>query len=124
MVRRAYFISPVIDMEGMIKGMMEREGVTEERLNTQGTIPTSFGEELSWEYLSYVRTHPVDWTAETHVLYGENDCLVPSSSLKAFLSGCNATLTVMGGGEHWFHTPEQTAFVAEWINGIKDKETK
>jgi hypothetical protein len=30
-----------------------------------------------------------------------------------------ATLTVMDGGEHWFHTEEQMAFLDNWIKGVE-----
>ena len=33
----------------------------------------------------------------------------------AFAAGISAPLTVMPGGEHWFHTPEQMAFLDDWI---------
>ena len=32
-----------------------------------------------------------------------------------FVRAHNAGLTVMPGGEHWFHTPEQIAFLKEWL---------
>ena len=31
----------------------------------------------------------------------------------------DATLTVMEGGEHWFHTEEQMDFLDRWIAGTK-----
>jgi hypothetical protein len=32
-----------------------------------------------------------------------------------FANKHQATLTVMEGGEHWFHTEEQMAFLDNWI---------
>lgn len=57
-VKMALFISPVVDMEGLILNMMRRANVTENELRERGEAPTSFGETLSWEYLSYVRDNP------------------------------------------------------------------
>ena len=54
----ALFLSPVVDMEALIRKMMGWAGVSEERLAREGRIPTTFGQTLSWEYLRYVRTHP------------------------------------------------------------------
>ena len=36
-----------------------------------GVIKTSFGQTLSWEYLSYVGKHQINWTIPTDILYGE-----------------------------------------------------
>lgn len=33
-----------------------------------------------------------------------------------------ASLTVMHGGEHWFHTEEQMAFLDEWIRKAEEKK--
>ncbi len=50
-------------------------------------IATDFGETLSWEYLCYVRKHPIVRNVPTCILYGE----------------------------HWFHTDKQMRFLDEWI---------
>ena len=64
-IEKAYFISPVVDMERLIRNMMQWANVTEDDLQKQKEIPTSFGETLSWAYLCYVREHPVTWTVPT-----------------------------------------------------------
>ena len=111
----AYFISPVTDMEKLITGMMAAAGVTETQLQAKGIIHTEFGEELSWEYLCFVREHPVKWTVPTDILYGSEDKLISFDSITAFAQACKSNLTVMNGGEHWFHTPEQMQFLDDWI---------
>ena len=114
-VFHAFFISPVVDMERLITDMMSWAGVTEEELKTRGTIGTSFGEDLSWEYLCYVREHPTEWTVPTDILYGSRDNLTSLETMTSFARKHNAGLTVMEGGEHWFHTEEQMAFLDKWI---------
>lgn len=114
-IRKAYFISPIVDMEMLIAGMMERSGIPEEELRSRGEIVTPAGEQLSWEYLCYVREHPLKWDIPTEVLYGSEDMLTSLKSMQAFAEKFNAVLTVMDGGEHWFHTPEQMAFLDRWI---------
>ena len=113
--KRAFFVSPVADMEKLITGMMTWAGVTEEELRKKRTIPTDFGETLSWEYLTWIREHPVRWKAPTEILYGEKDALIPYDTVSAFAARIGAGLTVMEGGEHWFHTEEQMRFLDEWI---------
>ena len=112
---RALFISPVVDMEKLIADMMARANVTEDELRARGEIKTGFGETLSWDWLCDVRTHPVQWTVPTRILYGSRDNLTSPETMSAFAARINAQLTVMPGGEHWFHTPEQMRFLDRWI---------
>ena len=91
MVQKTYFISPVVDME---------------KLN---------GVELTGEWLRYVKSHPIQWKVPTHILHGSNDNLISFDTVSDFAKKHNATLTVMDGGEHWFHTEEQMRFLDDWI---------
>lgn len=113
---RVYFISPIVDMERLIEDMMIWSNVTEADLKQKGEIETSFGETLSWRYLEYVRSHPIDWKAPTYILYGAWDRMTSKDTISAFAQAHGAQLTVMEQGEHWFHTPEQMAFLDAWIS--------
>ena len=112
---RACFISPVVDMESLIGNMMQWAHVTEQELAQKREIPTDFGETLSWDYLLYVRQHPIAWNVPTRILYGEHDNLTSLETVSVFARRHHANLTVMPGGEHWFHTPEQMRFLDDWI---------
>lgn len=114
-VDRALLISPVVNMERLIADMMGWAGVTEDELLRRSEIPTDFGETLSWEYLSYVRAHPIAWTVPTRILYGGRDNLTSLETVTAFAEEIDAALTVMPEGEHWFHTDEQMAFLDAWF---------
>lgn len=114
-ISRAYWISPIVDMEKLICDSMVRANVTEEALKSAGILHTSFGEALSWAYLCYVREHPVRWTAPTHILYGKKDSLTSLETISGFVEEHNATLTAMEQGEHWFHTQDQLRFLDAWI---------
>ncbi len=114
-VAQALFISPIVDMEKLIRDMMSWAGVTEADLRERREIETDFGEKLSWEYLRYVREHPVVWTAPTRILYGDGDNLTAPDTVRAFADAHGADLEIMRGGEHWFHTPEQMAFLDTWV---------
>ena len=117
-VKKAFFISPILDMEKLILGMMSSSGVTEHELHERGNILTSSGETLSWEYLCYVRDNPVKWNVLTEILYGSHDNLTSIETVEDFLRTHNAHLTVMEDGEHWFHTPEQMKFLYEWLHDV------
>lgn len=109
------FVSPVVDMENLIQTMMTWAGVTEERLEREREIPTDFGQTLSWDYLKYVRQHPVHaLSAHTNILYGDQDNLVPQPVVERFARAEGAHLTVYPSGEHWFHTPEQMKVMGTW----------
>ena len=115
MIREAYFISPIVDMEKLICDMMTWAKVTEEELKASGVIHTEFGEDLSWDYLSYVRSHPVKWNVPTKILYGLKDNLTSLETISRFAQKHDAELTVMENSEHWFHTEEQMKFLDDWI---------
>lgn len=114
-ISKAYFISPIVDMEKLICDMMMWAGVTENELRDKKTIPTEFGETLSWDYLSYVRDNPIQWTMPTYILYGSKDHLTSLDTIQSFARGIGAPVTIMDGGEHWFHTKEQMDFLDQWV---------
>lgn len=117
-IEKAYFISPVVNMEKLIEDMMLWANVSEAQLREKGVIETSFGQTLSWEYLVYVRSHQIDWTVPTHILYGSKDNLTSLETITEFANRTDATLTVMENGEHWFHTEEQMKFLDNWIKTL------
>lgn len=114
-IRKAFFISPIVDMERLISDMMKWANVSESCLDEKQTIETDFGETLSWEYLTYVRNHPIRWNVPTEILYAGEDNLTTRETITAFAKEHNANLTIMENGEHWFHTEEQMAFLDKWI---------
>ena len=119
-VAHAYFISPIVDMEKLITDMMGRTGVTQAELKERRFIQTEFGEDLSWEYLSYVREHPVDWNVPTDILYGSADNLTSVDTIMDFAQAHHVSITVMENGEHWFHTEEQMQFLDNWLKNKSD----
>ncbi|WP_036608471.1 hypothetical protein [Oribacterium sp. P6A1] len=42
-------------------------------------------------------------------------------NITKFASRINTTLTVMEGGEHWFHTDEQISFLNNWMQSCRGK---
>lgn len=123
MLRKAYFISPVTDMEGLILRMMAAAHLTEEVLRERGEIPVPSGETLSWRVLCYCRAHPVRWNVPTEILCGEGDALIPFEDTAAFAKAAGAGVTVMKNGEHWFHTEEQMRFLDGWIRQNETEKT-
>ena len=117
-IAQAMFISPIVNMEKLISDMMQWANVTEEELCAKKEIETSFGETLSWEYLCYVREHPIQWQIPTEILYGEKDHFTSYETMLHFSKETGAPLTVMEQGEHWFHTDEQMEFLDCWMRRV------
>lgn len=112
---KALFVSPVLDMERLIRDMMGWAEVSEERLRSEGKIPTSFGETLSWRYFQYAIRHPVtSWNTPTAILYAGRDSLTGRETVDGFVRRFGCELTVLENGEHWFHTPEQLLELKRW----------
>ncbi len=114
-ISQSLFISPIVHMEQLITDMMMWANVTEQELQSKETIPTEFGETLSWEYLCYVRKHPIEWNIPTRILYGGKDHLTSRETVSAFARRIGADLTVMEDGEHWFHTEAQMKALDHWV---------
>jgi pimeloyl-ACP methyl ester carboxylesterase len=117
-LRQALFLSPVVDMEHIIRNMMENAGVTEDRLKADKKILVPGGPALDWDYFSYVRTHPVtfDWKTPTAILYGSDDFLTSREEITSFAAGIHADLQILEHGEHFFHTEEQLGVFSEWAD--------
>ena len=113
---KSLFVSPILDMEKLIRDMMGWAGVTEEQLQEAGEIPTAFGETLSWEYLNYAVEHRITgWDSPTAILYAGQDPLAARETVADFARRFGCAVTVMENGEHWFHTEEQLAVLNAWI---------
>lgn len=117
-IDKAFFISPIVDMNRLIKNMMFKEGISEEELEEKKEIKTSFGETLSIDYLNYVRENPINWRKETHILYAEKDNMTTFETMVFFAQKVGATLNVMENAEHWIHGEEEMKMVDEWIRSI------
>ena len=117
-IEKAFFISPIVDMEKLITDMMFLENITEEELYKKKKIKTSFGETVSWDYLTFARKNPIEWNIPTYILYGENDDLTSYETILNFTNKSKANLTIMRDGEHWFHTDEQIEFLNNWIKNL------
>ncbi len=118
-LKECLFVSPILDMHQLIQNMMLWADVSENQLELEHTIPTSFGQTLSWEYLSYVKKHPITkWSVPTEILYGGKDNLTEQSIVENFARYFGCRLTIMENGEHWFHTPEQLKVLDQWTINI------
>lgn len=84
-LEKALFISPLLDMEQLICNMIDWANVTEKELEKKKEIKTDFGEDLSWDYLCYVRNNPIQWNVPTEILYASKDSLTSRDTMIALL---------------------------------------
>lgn len=113
---QALLVSPVVDMPGLIEGMMRAAGVTPEQLEREKVIPVPDAQPLDWEYYCYVREHRPDfWTVPTAVLIGQRDELEPPAVTEAFCKAHGCGLEQVPGAGHWLHTPEELAVLRSWL---------
>lgn len=118
-LKRAWFLSPVVDMLKIIENMMTWFQVSEERLEKEGTIATPIGQNLYWDYYTYVKEHPiVKWDVETAILYGSKDDVNDVETVSGFARRYNCDLRIIQDAEHFFHTAEQLEALNQWL---KDK---
>jgi uncharacterized protein len=115
-LNQALFLSPVVDMERIIRNMMTWFVVTPERLQKEQTIETPIGQKLYWDYYCYVKEHPVDtWNVQTSILYGAKDEICEYDTISAFTEKFPCDLEIMKTGEHFFHTDEQLTTFSNWL---------
>ena len=86
LVQKAYFISPIVSLEGFVCDQPE------------------------WMNLG-----EPEWNIPTAILYGSRDTMTSFEAIKNFAKKHGSSLTVMDGGEHWFHTEAQMQFLDDWI---------
>ena len=61
------------------------------------------------------------WETGAEICQAVEKLKLEYESIHDFTKNHNAMLTVMEGGEHWFHTDEQLQFLDDWIRR-KEKE--
>ena len=92
-VEQALLVSPILDMKKFIELMPQREDY----------------------YYEWVVNNPITgWNVPTYIIRPEVDMIVSEEIGSDFISQHQCQITIMPGGEHWFHTPEQLAFLKAW----------
>ena len=115
-LKKCLFLSPILDMERLIKNMMTWFGISERVLKEQSEVTTPMGETLYWDYYCYAKENLIDkWNVPTAILYGSEDNLTERQIVEAFTKRFDCDLTVMEGSEHWFHSEHQLSFLDSWL---------
>lgn len=126
-IEKCLFVSPLTDMVGIINGMLAAAKANLNRLEKEKNIV--FGNQIiSWDYYVYAKNHKVGGLAkDTLIVYSSPDYVVGEQSIQKFAYDSNATAVEMAGGEHYFHTPKQVAFLEKyerlWLGGEVNAES-
>lgn len=106
-------------MKVIIDNMMLWSNTTEEKLKEKQEIKTDCGQTLYGDYYEYVKNNPItNWNKKTYILYGNKDNMQNEDIIKNFSNNFNCDLSILDGGEHYFHTEEQLKFYKEWLSKV------
>lgn len=120
-IRKALFLSPVVDMKRLIDNMMMWFNVSAERLEKEQEVATPINT-LYWDYYQYVLRHPVEWDKPTALLYGAKDELCEYDVVNDFATRCHASITVLEDSKHFFHTEKQLNCLQKWLRNTIDAD--
>ena len=119
-IKQSLFLSPVVNMERIIKSLMQGFNISEDRLEAEKQIELPIGEVLDWDYYTFVRENPItfDWNMPTNILYGSNDTVCDLDDVLDFSTRYQAEVKVDDNGEHYYHTEEHLETVSQWLNKV------
>lgn len=118
-LEKAFFLSPVVDMQRIIENMMMSFSITEEQLERQRIVSTPMGQDLYWDYYCFVKKHPViKWSVPTYILKGDNDDLCESNVVVQFTERFSCKLNIAKEAGHYFHTPTELFELNKWLEEI------
>lgn len=116
-IEKSYFLSPIVNMNYLIQGMMYGFNVTEERLKQEKYISLPIGQTLDWDYYMYAKEHPICWNHNTCILWGNKDDMMPEKEIDTFANHFHAAVDKVDS-EHYFYTEEQLELLQKWIERV------
>ena len=114
-IKKAFFISPIVDMKNVIENMMKQENITENELIEKKEIITSNSQVLSNKYYQFAKKQEIKWNAPGIIIYGDRDNFTSCEIMKNFSKKHNMKLYILKNSEHWFHNEIQMKFIDEVI---------
>lgn len=115
-LEKAWFLSPVVDMQDILETMMAWSHITEKQLEKERVVCTPAGQNLYWDDYCYVREYPIRrWNVPTNILYGDKDDLCKIDILSRFCEQFPCTLEIARDAVHYFHTEDQLQLLRTWL---------
>lgn len=113
---KCLFQCPLLNMEKLIRNMMNWFNVTEEQLERDMNVVTPMNETLNYDYWIYSKENPVDiWNTKTYILYPSKDILTERDTVEEFVDTNFVELTVLDGAEHYFTEDKYLEQVEVWL---------
>lgn len=120
-VDKALFVSPVIDVECFIQTILEKTGISEDKLFEEQVISSGYDQDLSWEQYDYFKKNVLSWSSDADVIMGSDDKYENVELIKSFAKANQCELCIIEGANHDFDSPEQQSEFREWLqNKVKD----
>lgn len=111
---KCLFLSPIVNMEYLIKQMFIWFNITPEQLQNEKEIDTPV-DILRWDYYQYVKEHSIDkWNTPTFILYGAKDTMQSSDVIQNFANRFQCDLKVSSNSEHPFMSEKDQEIVRRW----------
>lgn len=115
-LKKCLFQSPILNMEYLIRQMMNWFQISEEQLFCKKEIETPI-DRLSWEYYQYVKAHPVTaWPFPTSILYAGKDNLQSLEVVRNFSDTFGCDLTIAQNSGHAFMAEGDGDLVIQWLS--------
>lgn len=113
---QSLLLSPVVDMERIIRKMMRTYNITPERLQEERVVETGAGQMMYWDDYGYVVEHPIQtWNIPTAILHGAEDELSELETIADFCNQFHCQLETLPQSGHYFHTPGQLSAFSAWL---------
>lgn len=117
-LRQAFFLSPVVDMEQVIQNMMKWCDISEQRLQAEQKIKTPTGQALYWDDYQYIKSSPITkWSVPTSILYGSRDEICVEETILAFARRFHCGVETAENSGHYFHTEKDLNRYRNWLRG-------
>lgn len=114
--KRAWLLSPVVDMEGLVESMLRQNRIDAAQLEQRRIVEAADGQPIYWEDYCYVREHPIEqWPVTTSILCGGKDALCPRDTIESFAARFGCQLEVAPDAPHYFHTEEHMTLLGKWL---------
>lgn len=114
---KCLFVSPVVDMYLLVSTIMKNENISENQLQKSKIIQTKAGQTLSWNYLQYIKQHPIlKCFCNVKILYGGQDELIEQNRIIQFAKEFNCDVTIFEKAKHWFGAKDQLPLLKIWLH--------
>ncbi|ELP91095.1 hypothetical protein EIN_268410 [Entamoeba invadens IP1] len=120
-IEKCLFLSPVVDFNYVIEGMMKIYQVTVDQLFKEKEIVCSPSMKLLWDNYKFTTDNPiVQWNIKTFILHGSLDTVNPTNVVSSFSSRFHCILNESSCSPHYFYAQKDIDILRTWIDSSLD----